>query len=364
MRSSSVSLVVVLALGLLIAAAGPAAPLPEPATRAPAPGREKATATRPTGPTRIAAAQPSGGPDKKVEYPEKGKTISIIVPYAAGNTPDIGTRLVATGLQKELGVPIQVVNRPGAGSQTGTTALAMAKPDGYTLGAVSTTTLLTYLDPERKAVYNGKSFLPLVVFMSEPVGIAVLARSPYKTMKELVDAAKAKPREIKAGDGGLMASTHLASILVQRAAGIELSSVHFDGAAPGMTALLGGHIDVGIFGCGNLAAPFKNGQIRVLGVVDKQEFTFLPGVKTLQAQGYNAAFAILTGIAAPAGTPKEIVAILSGAMKRVADSDGFKQKMDEVGRDRPYMGPAEFARYWAETEEMLRPLMETAKKGQ
>jgi tripartite-type tricarboxylate transporter receptor subunit TctC len=298
----------------------------------------------------------------KVEFPEKGKTVSIIVPFAAGNTVDIGSRLVAVGLQKELGVPFLVVNKPGAGMQVGTTALVLARPDGYTLGAVNATTLLTYLDPERKTIYDRKSFVPLAVFMSEPVGVAVIASSPYKTMKDLVDAANAKPREIKAGDGGLMGSTHLTSILVQKAAGIKFSSVHFDGAAPGMTALLGGHLDVGVFGCGNLAAPFKDGQIRVLGVVDKQEYSFLPGVKTLQAQGYNAAFAVPNGIAAPAGTPKEIVEILSGAMKRVVNSGSFKQKMDEVGRDWMYMDAAEFARYWAETEEMLRPLMETAKK--
>ncbi len=215
--------------------------------------------------TAILASYGLANPAEKVDFPEKGKMISLIVSYAPGGASDNTSRLLVGGLEKELGVRVQVVNKPGASTQVGTTELARSKPDGYTLGSITfATTLTTYLDPNRKAAYNRSSFAPVAMYFAEVVVVAVKADSPFQTMKDVIDAAKASPDKVKAGDGGLMAVTHLASLAVQKATGTRFAAVHFEGGGAGTVALLGGHIDIGIFGSGNVTSQFKAGQVRIL----------------------------------------------------------------------------------------------------
>ena len=127
-----------------------------------------------------------------VDFPAKGRTITVLVPFPAGGATDIATRMVAETMKSELGTSIQVVNKPGASSQVGMTELARAKADGYTLSASPLpAVILTYLDPDRKAIYTSKSFQPLANVIVPPVVVSVKADSPYRTLQDLVAAAKA-----------------------------------------------------------------------------------------------------------------------------------------------------------------------------
>ncbi len=136
------------------------------------------------------------------DYPQKGKSIQMLVGNAAGGPTDLGARIMAAGLEKELGVPVVVVNKPGANGQIQLTQVASAKPDGYTFGTVNFPVTITgYLDPTRKATYNRKSFEPLAMHVNDPNIFAVLTKSPYKTVKDLVEAAKAKPKTITVSSG-------------------------------------------------------------------------------------------------------------------------------------------------------------------
>jgi len=237
------------------------------------------------------------------------------VPWDAGGINDVTARALAAGVEKELGTQIQVVNKPGAGSQIGLTEIAKAKPDGYTLGIVTLPTAInTYLEPDRKAVYTRKDFESLALHTIDPVTITVKTDSPYKTIKDLIDAAKAKPESIKAADIGVLSGKHLAILDLQKATDAKFAIVHFSGGSQAMTALLGGHIDVNFCTAGEVPSQFKAGEVRILGILDKQPSKFYPGITTAESQGYKVYSTSSRGWAAPAGTPKPIMDKLSSAL--------------------------------------------------
>ena len=138
-------------------------------------------------------------------FPDKGKPVSIVVPYGAGGGSDGAARALAPFLEKALGTRVNVVNKGGAGSQVGMTYVANSKPDGYTLGYGLWPTLIAiYIDPARKAQFKRDSFIPVALHMIDPGVIAVKADSPFKTLKDLVDAAKKSPEKVKVSDNGLL----------------------------------------------------------------------------------------------------------------------------------------------------------------
>ena len=339
----------------------PASPAPAP-TKAAAPA-EPVEATKAPASQLAAAPQPTADSAKKVDFPAKGKAVTLLVPFAAGGSTDVAYRLLAPLMEKELGAPVEVVNKPGASTQLAMTDLATAKPDGYTLGSITLmTTIVTYLDPDRKAIYTRKDFQPVAHFTGESNLVVVKADSPFKDIKDLVDASKANPEKVKVGTSGLMGNTHLGMLMLENAAKVKFAFVHFDGNAPALTALLGGHVDVLCISTGAVLPHYKSGDVRVLGVLDKEESKFFPGVKTLAAQGYDAVTVFSYGLAAPAGTPREVVDTLSSSVKKAMASDELKRKLDEMALVPNYMGPDEFEKYWAEMEARVKPLMELVKK--
>lgn len=355
MRRVFVSVVLgVLAVAVGLSACTPAAPPPSPTAALKAAEPTKA----PAAPT----AAPSAAPAAKVDFPQKGKAISIIVGYAAGGGTDLSARVVASQLEKELGTPVQVVNKPGATGQTGMTEVAQATPDGYTIGsAVLPAVITTYLDPERKSAFMRKDLQLLALHVADGSAVAVKADSPFKTVKDVVEAGKANPDKIKFGTTGILGNTHLNILQLQKETGAKFAIVHFDGGNPMKTALLGGHIDAHFGSAGESLPQFKSGEMRFLGIMDKQRSPFYPNVPTLEEQGFPLYAAGTRGYVLPAGTPMDIVNILTGAMKRVMESPEHKQKMDELGLTIRYMDPKQYSDYWADFEEQVRPLMELAR---
>ncbi len=290
-------------------------------------------------------------PAPRVDYPQKGKTITMIVPWAPGAGSDTTARLIATGLAKELGTTIQVVNKPGAGSQIGLSEAMAAKPDGYTLALVNVPIVnLTYLDSNRKAAYSRKDFQPVASVVMDVQGVVALANGPYKDLKDLVDAARANPERIKIGDAGLGTNAHLDMIALEKLAGVRFANVHFEGGQTHVSALLGGHIDAISMTPNAAIAQIKAGQVRVIGLMSKQGDPLFPGAKTFEVQGYPLYRSITRSFAAPAGAPKEIVDILSQAIKKVFEQDEVKKKMEDMALGRYYMDPAEFSAYWDQAD--------------
>ncbi len=358
------------ALGVLVAAIGlsacsPAATPPPAAPAKPAEATKAPAAAAPTtAPAAAPAAAPTAAPAANVNFPQKGKAISIIVPYAAGGGTDLSARVLAQQLEKELGTSVNVVNKPGAGGQVGLTELAQSKPDGYTIGSsVLPAVITTYLDPSRKCAFGRNDLQPLALHVADASAVAVKADSPFKTVKDIVDAGKAKPGEIKWGTTGILGNTHLNILQLQKVTGAKFAIVHFDGGNPMKTALLGGHIDAHFGSAGESLPQFKSGEMRFLGIMDKQRSPFYANVPTLEEQGYPLYAAGTRGYVVPAGTPMEIVNILTGAMKRVMESPEHKQKMDELGLTIRYMDPKQYSDYWADFEAQVKPLMELAKEN-
>lgn len=303
----------------------------------------------------IPMGSPFAAPASKLDYPEKGRPVTIIVPFPPGGGADIAARASAAMLERDLGAPFVVTTKPGAGSQVGNTFVSLAKPDGYTLGWCPPANVIpSYVNPERKAVYTRKSFQLIAVIARAPFSTIVRADSPFKTLMELVDAAKAKPGQIKLGVGNFMAGSHLVALSMNKALGVEFATVHFDGAAPLMTALLGGHVDLAINQSPEFLPQVGAGQVRALAVMDERGSKFLPNVKTMGGWGHRLPNQTLMGqyqtAFAPAGTPMGIIEILGKSLKAALDNVEMQKKLDALFFEPSFMDAAETAKFWEEME--------------
>jgi tripartite-type tricarboxylate transporter receptor subunit TctC len=295
-------------------------------------------------------------------FPVKGKPITIIVPYGAGGVTDTAARMMAAALEKELETPVQVVNKVGAASQVGLTELMRSAPDGYTLGYAVLPTIVThYLDPTRGAVYTRKDFQPVGMHHYTPQTLSVKADSPYKTVKDLVEAAKAKPGSIRISDSGLLAVPHSSVLMLEYVTGAKFASVHFNGGAPSVTALLGGHVEAMAGGVADALPHKQSGTFRTLGVASDKPDPLMPDVTTMQSQGYDVLAASATGILAPAKTSKEVVDTLTAAMKKVIDSSEHQKKLNDFGIHPYYLAPDAYTKFWEDTEVRMKPVMETLR---
>lgn len=366
------SLIVGVALSaLVVAGCSQAAPAPAPTTppapkaaepAKPAEPAKAPAAAQPTAaPAKAATTQPTSAPAKKIDWPEKGRTITVISPWNAGNANDVLARLIADAMEKDLGTPVVVVNKPGASTQVGLTEFVKAKPDGYTLLQTSTlTTIMTYLDPERKAVYSRKDFEPAGVVVMDPMALAVKADGPYKTTKDLVDAAKAAPNKIKVADGGFATASHFATLGLGKAAGVQFATLHTGGSPEIQLRVLGGDADAQHSGSPDPLSHVKAGTMRVLANSGTSELPSYPGVKSLQQQGYNVRLVVSRAMSAPAGTPKEIVDIVSASLKRITENAEVRGKMEALGQVVQYMNAAQFKDLWNEEETQAKQLLDMA----
>ena len=300
-------------------------------------------------------------------YPVPGKPITILIPFAAGGPTDVGTRIVVPFLEKELGpgTTIQVVNKPGAGTQIANTELARSKPDGYTLEVVPPPSISsTYLDPSRGATYSRKDFTPIAHFTSEANLLVVPGSSPYRTVEEFLAAARAKPKTLKVGDVGLLGNTHLAGIAIEEAAKVRFAFVHFNGASTLATAMLGGNLDGAVTGILATMPHERAGTMRVLATLDNKRTKFFPNAAPLIEQGYNVYSPTSFAFFGPANMPKDIVNKLAEAIKRAMDYDEFKTKIQEVTLTPDYLAPEDLDKFWTEAEKRMSELLQMAKQRQ
>lgn len=296
-------------------------------------------------------------------FPEKGRPITLIVAYPPGGGTDVTARLLAPMLENELGTPAQVLNKPGAGGQVGYTEISRSRPDGYTIGyLILPTVITTYLDPTRQAVFSRKSFELLALQDNDPGIIAVKDNSPYKTLKDLIDAAKANPGKIRTTTSGILSDDHIAAMTTEQIAGVKFAIVHFDGSAPGRNAVLGGHVEVFYGNVSEMVAQVSAGEVRLLAVMDPKRSKFYPDVKTAEEQGYKIYSGVHRGIGMPAGASKEVRDALGEALKKVITSDEFKGRMEKLTYAPLYMDPQKYASFWTEYEVQAKKWVEWAKE--
>lgn len=297
------------------------------------------------------------------EYPTR--PINLIVAFPAGGSTDIGARVLAGIAEKMIGQPIVVVNKGGAGGQVGWTELARAKPDGYTIGFLNLpATNTTILDPERQAIFNEASFTPIANQVLDPGVIWVAANSPFKTLKNLIEAGKAKPGTLRAATTGILSDDHLAILMVEEAnPGLNFRIVHLLGSAAQMKETLGGNIDVSFDNVGGIVPQVKAGQVRALAVMDTERSKFLPDVPTTKELGMpNVISSSTRGIGGPKGMDPVVVKKLQDVfVKAMADPDHVK-RLDDAGLAIKPMIGEEYVKYFNETHEKARKYTEWAKK--
>ena len=289
------------------------------------------------------------GPSTAAEFPNK--PVRLTVAYPPGGSTDVGARIVAAIAEKQLGQPIVVVNKGGAGGQVGWTELSRQRPDGYSIGFINLPAFNTViLDPERKAAFNADDFVPVINQVLDPGIIWVKSDSPHKSLKDLLAAAKRTPNKISAGTTGILSDDHLAILMMEEAApGAIFRIVHFEGGAPQMTAVLGGHLEVAFDNVGTVFRRIRSGEVRALAVMDIQRSRFLPEVPTMPELGFPTVISNSTrGIAVPKGTPAPVIKRLQEVLKKAMEDPEHVKKMDEAGLALRIMVGEEYAKYYRE----------------
>lgn len=277
------------------------------------------------------------------------KAITIIVPFSAGGTTDILARVLGQFISKDLGQPVIIDNRAGAGGNIGTQLVARAAPDGYTIlmGTVGTHAINQSLYP-KLAFDPIKDFAPLTRVALVPNLLVANPAQPFKTVKELTAYAKANPGKVTFGSSGSGTSIHLSGELFKQMAGVDIQHVAYKGSAPAVNDLLGNHIAIMFDNMPSAISHVKAGQLRPLAVTTAQRSPALPDVPTIAeagVPGYEATSWF--GLLAPAKTPAPVVAKLNASiLKALADPD-VKKKLLEQGAEPAGETPAQFAAFIA-----------------
>jgi tripartite-type tricarboxylate transporter receptor subunit TctC len=297
------------------------------------------------------------------DFPNKDKILTIIVPYNAGGSTDTEARVIASVLEKKIGIPVQISNKPGARTMVGMTELVSAKPDGYTLLLGSfPTVLVPCLDEKSQAAYTMKDFKTIAITSFEPFVIAVLKDSPHKSMKDVVDFAKANPEKFKIAVTMVLAAPHLSILELEKQTGTRFAPIHFDGAAPSRTAFLGGHTDGIVFTVSEASQVAKGGLARIVGIMDETEDAHIPGVKTMLAQGYNLIMNSNSALVAPSKTSPEIINKLAELMRQVSIDSEYATRVAELGFTIKFKGAKDSEEYKNQLSNQIKPLVDAARK--
>ena len=260
------------------------------------------------------------------------RPIRIVVPYTAGGFTDQMARLLTVGLQKQLGQPVVIDNKPGANSIIGVEAVAKAAPDGHTFGVVIPAfTANTTLYP--KLPYNPRKDLVGVSLMGvSPLVAAVAPNAPFKSVKELVAYAKANPGKVSFASSGTGSAAHLTSELLKSLTQTFMVHIPYRGAAPALTDLLGGQVPLFLDPPPNLIQPAKAGRITLIGVASEKRLPMLPDVPTFIEQGIPGMVgSTWASMIAPAGTPRDIIKRMSDAVNAIIQSEETKVKLEAMG---------------------------------
>jgi tripartite-type tricarboxylate transporter receptor subunit TctC len=281
------------------------------------------------------------------DYPTH--TVTMIVPFPPGGVADITARPLAEAMGRHLKQAVVVENKAGAGGGIGMQYVARAKPDGYTvLMALSSISIIPEADKVlgRDPMYQLNQLVPIARFTADPTVLAVRADSPWKSVKDLVEAAKKAPGTIPYGSSGNYGTMHVPMEMLDDAAGVKMLHVPFTGAGPAVVALLGGQVDALSTGPSSVMGHIKGGKIRVLATWGETRHPALPDVPTLKELGYDAQFSQWTGLFVPAGTPEPVIAKLREASKFAVEDTTFKSALARVETPIQYLDQPRFQSFW------------------
>lgn len=292
--------------------------------------------------TSLAIALPSlaWAQDK---YPSK--PITLICPYAAGGNADQRSRQIGRFISTTLGQPVIVDNKPGAGGNIGTEAIARAKPDGYTIGMGNFAPLAVNPTMFKKMNFDPtKDLVPVCLIEKGPLVLMVPANSPFKSVKDIMAAAKASPGKLSFASGGLGGSHHLSGEMFKSLAGLSITHIPYKGGAPATTDLMGGQVDMMFEQMYSAAPSVRAGKLRALAITSKTRSPLFPDLPTMAESGVPG-FEVQNwqGLVAPAGMPAALIKLLNETVNKALADPAIKEQMLGQGNELGGGAPEQFA---------------------
>lgn len=289
-------------------------------------------------------------------YPEK--PITFIIQAAPGGASDMVSRTITSIAQEILKVPIMCTNITGAAGAIAMKRLQTSKPDGYTMGYVPVE--LSMLKALGYADFGPEDFDLLMRIMIIPAAITVRADSSWKTIQEFIDYVKKNPGTVTVGNSGPGSIWHVAALSFERAIGGKLVHVPFDGAAPAVAALMGGHVTAVAVSPTEVRAGVEAGRLRILAVMSDERSPLYPDVPTLKELGYDVSIMAWGGLALPKGVDPEVYRILADAFKKAYESETFQKFLFERGMTPAYLDGEKFKAFAISQYNMFMELIPKA----
>jgi len=288
------------------------------------------------------------------------KEVQVIIPWAAGGATDLIFRAVAATTGKYLGKAVIIVNRPGGGGAVGYTEGAKAAPDGYTL--TTAVTPLTILPHQVSTAFTYRDFEPIINVVDDPSMFLVRSDAPWKSLKEFIDYAKKNPEMITVGNSGAGGGVHLVALAFEKAAGVKFNHIPFSGGGPSVTALLGGHVNAVSVSPPEGIPQVQAGKLQIIALFAEKRFGMFPNVPTVKEQGINFVMGMWRGLAAPKGTPADVIRKLHDAFKKGMEDPAFTQKAKDMAVNASYLGSGDFGKRIAGDHEFFGQLIKDMKK--
>ena len=293
----------------------------------------------------------------KKDYP--AKPIEIIVPFAPGGAVDITARILGAEVEKSLGQKVLIVNKPGGGAAEGQGFVARAAADGYTLLAITSSVVTNTLT--KQVDFKIDSFQPVVLYCFDYEVLLVSGDSPYKTLDDLLAAAKKS--QLNLATPGHSTSHHTAGLILEKKTGVKFKYIHTKGATEQVPMIAGGHAPVGLAVWGEVRSMAEQGKVRVLGVMSEKRDPRIPDVPTFKEKGVDIVYGAWRGIAGPKGMAAEVVAKLDQALKKAIESKEVQDKFKQSGFPLSYDGPESFAKYMKDDYESVNQVLAQLKQN-
>lgn len=283
--------------------------------------------------------------------PYPSRPVLMVVPFPPGGVVELVGRPLAASMEKFLKQPLVITNKTGAAGAVGNAYVATADPDGYKLlMSLSSISVIPEADKlfNRKPAYTLDQLTPIARLSADPTVLVVQASAPWKSVKDLVEEARAKPGQLSYSSSGIYGALHVPAEMLAVAAGLKLRHVPFSGGGPSTTALLGGHVNFSVQGPSAVAAHVKANRMRLLAHWGVRKLDVFPELPSLKELGYDIEYYIWSGMFVPAKTPKPIVDILRKVVADSAADADFKNAMAKISTPIQYLDQPEFMKFFAE----------------
>ena len=276
------------------------------------------------------------------------RSITMIVPFPPGGLADLVARPVAEAMSRELGQPVVIENKAGAGGGIGMSLAAKSKPDGYTMVmALSSLTVLPEADVVlgRTPMFGLNDLRPVARYTADPTVLAVRADSSWKSVQDFIDDARKRPGAINYGSSGNYGTMHVPMEILAQVSGSKLTHIPFTGAGPAVVALLGGQIDAVSTGPATVLQHVKAGKLRVLGHWGNGKLASMPEVTSLKDAGFNAEYAQWSGLFIPSATPEPVAQRIRAAARAAAQDAKVREVILGAGSPVQFQDSPDFEKY-------------------